>query len=59
MTNWDEVNRKKRKEITLGQSLNQALNFLLETNQGITEESYKLRAKAFFKWNTELQEELL
>lgn len=73
MTNWDEINQKKRKEITLGQAMNQAKDMLILAKQGYTEDDwkdlknagidqeklYKDWVKQFFEWNTELQEELL
>ena len=54
MTNWDEINAKKQKAITLGQAMNLAADY-----SGLTEEMYKHKTRQFFKWMTELQEELL
>jgi hypothetical protein len=70
--NWDKINAKKRKEIMLGQAMNQAqrnLQFsLLEANidneQNVSFEEneivmakYKKLTKLFFKLNREIYDE--
>jgi hypothetical protein len=71
--NWDKINAKKRKEIMLGQAMNQAKDILIASKKeytfedwdalekiGIDEEKiYKEWAKLFFKWNREIYDEAI
>jgi len=67
--NWDKINAKKRKEIMLGQAMNQALELLttvFEKNKLVEltiedgfDETYKSHVKKFFKWNQEIYDEVM
>ena len=58
--NWDKINAKKRKEIMLGQAMNQASRHLT-TNGSISlqDDRYKELAKKFFKLNQEIYDEVM
>ncbi len=59
MTDWDEINNRKRKEINLGMAKNGAITLVKDLKPEERATKYKQTAKALFKLNEELDKELL
>ena len=59
--NWDKIKEEKNFNIILGRSQNQAIELLLKVQPFSfdIEAKYKEFTRKLFKWNCELQEELL
>jgi len=58
MPDWNEINRRKRKEINLGMAKNGAIEMLKHTGGGWANQ-YKSTARLLFLLNQELDEEIL
>ena len=58
MPDWDEINRRKRKEINLGMAKNGAVQ-ILRNSSGHWATPYKETARLLFLLNEELDQEIL
>ena len=58
MPDWDEINRRKRKEINLGMAKNGAVQILKNSSEHWSKH-YKQTARLLFLLNEELDQEIL
>ena len=59
MPDWNEINRRKRREMNLGMAKNGAVLLLKDMRRGHWSEFYKETARLLFLLNEELDRELL
>ncbi len=59
MPDWDEINKRKRKEINLGMSKNGAVLILKDVKNEHWSKLYKETVRLLFLFNEELDQELL
>jgi len=59
MPDWDEINRRKRKEINLGMAKNGAVQVLKDTQNVHWLKLYKETVRLLFSFNEELDKEIL
>lgn len=59
MPDWDEINRRKRKEINLGMAKNGAVQILKDNRVEHWSKLYKQTARLLFLFNEELDKEIL
>ena len=59
MPDWDEINKRKRKEINLGMAKNGAVQILKDNKVEHWSKSYKGTVRLLFLLNEELDKEIL
>ena len=59
MPDWDEINKRKRKEINLGMAKNGAVQILKEVRNEHWSKLYKETVRLLFSFNEELDKEIL
>jgi len=59
MPDWDEINRRKRKEINLGMAKNGAVQILKDNRVEQWSKQYKSTVRLLFLFNEELDKEIL
>ena len=59
MPDWDEINKRKRKEINLGMAKNGAVQILKDTKNVHWLKLYKETVRLLFSFNEELDKEIL
>ena len=59
MPDWDEINKRKRKEINLGMAKNGAIQLLKYGFNGDWSKLYKSNVRLLFILNEELDQEIL
>ena len=59
MPDWNEINKKKRKEINLGMAKNGAIHILKDVKNPHWSSLYKETARLLFLFNEELDKEIL